>query len=92
MILRKQRGTLGLTALVFILSANAAFSQKSEVKEDVEVEAELEGQPYAVSRPGPRNALSAKILEKMRTELMSVMGVKLDDSGVEAAAKKAKGH
>jgi len=92
MIPRKQRGILRLTVLVFILSANAAFSQKPEVKEDAELETELEGQPYSVTRPGPRNALSAKILEKMRTELMNVMGVKPDDSGTEAAAKKAKGH
>ena len=92
MILSKQRGILGLTALVFILSANAAYSQKPDAKEDAEVEAEMEGKPFAITRPVSRNSLSATILGKMRKDLMSVMGIEPDESDAEAAVKKAKGH
>jgi hypothetical protein len=82
-----------LAMLASLLWANVSFANEAAKKAEPAGEDGVENtdSAYPITRPASRNALSAEILEKMRTNLMTVMGVEPEDTEGENT-KKPAGH
>ena len=88
MILRIKRNVIwALFTTLFLLPAQFALSSETTSKESDEAE----GMPVAfkITSPVARNPLPADILDRMRKELMALMGVEPEES---AEPAKKSGH
>lgn len=72
-ITSSHRSSLGLAVGVFLLLPNAALS--GGTAETIEEKDEENRVPYSITGPASRHAFSSEILDKMRKDLMRLMGV-----------------
>ena len=84
----KRRAILALFTALFLLPAQLALSSETAAEEE-DTEADEMEMIFKVTSPTARNPLPTEIIDRMRKELMVLMGVEPEES---AEPAKKTGH